>query len=31
VALSPEHFMLTGWRDREIPDGYRETSLWDGL
>ena len=31
LALSPEHFMLTGWRDREVPEGYRETSVWDGL
>jgi N-acetyl-1-D-myo-inositol-2-amino-2-deoxy-alpha-D-glucopyranoside deacetylase len=31
VALSPEHFMLTGWRGHQIPEGHRETSIWDGL
>jgi N-acetyl-1-D-myo-inositol-2-amino-2-deoxy-alpha-D-glucopyranoside deacetylase len=31
MALSPETFMLSGWRDREVPDGYRETSVWEGL
>jgi N-acetyl-1-D-myo-inositol-2-amino-2-deoxy-alpha-D-glucopyranoside deacetylase len=27
-ATSPEHFVLTRWRDREVPAGYRETSLF---
>lgn len=31
LALSPEHFMLGAWRDRDIPDGNKESSLWDGL
>jgi N-acetyl-1-D-myo-inositol-2-amino-2-deoxy-alpha-D-glucopyranoside deacetylase len=31
LALSPENFMLTGWRDREVPETLRETSVWDGL
>jgi N-acetyl-1-D-myo-inositol-2-amino-2-deoxy-alpha-D-glucopyranoside deacetylase len=31
LGLSPECFMLTGWRDREVPDDYRETSVWEGL
>ena len=31
LALSPETFMLTGWRDREVPEEHRETSVWDGL
>jgi N-acetyl-1-D-myo-inositol-2-amino-2-deoxy-alpha-D-glucopyranoside deacetylase len=30
-AASPEHFVLTRWRDREVPVGYRETSVWEGL
>jgi len=30
-AISPEHFMLTRWRDREVPTGYRETSVFDGV
>ncbi|HET6381128.1 MAG TPA: PIG-L family deacetylase [candidate division Zixibacteria bacterium] len=30
-ALSPEHFVLTGWRGREIAVDYRETSVFDGL
>ena len=30
-AISPEHFMLTRWRDREIADDYRETSVFEGL
>lgn len=30
-AISPEHFMLTRWRDHEIPDGYRERSVFEGL
>jgi N-acetyl-1-D-myo-inositol-2-amino-2-deoxy-alpha-D-glucopyranoside deacetylase len=29
-AISPEHFILTRWRDHEIPPGYRETSVFDG-
>jgi N-acetyl-1-D-myo-inositol-2-amino-2-deoxy-alpha-D-glucopyranoside deacetylase len=28
-ALSPEFFVLRKWRDREVPDGYRETSVFD--
>jgi N-acetyl-1-D-myo-inositol-2-amino-2-deoxy-alpha-D-glucopyranoside deacetylase len=28
-ALSPESFVLRKWRDREVPDGYRETSVFD--
>jgi N-acetyl-1-D-myo-inositol-2-amino-2-deoxy-alpha-D-glucopyranoside deacetylase len=28
-ALSPESFVLRRWRDREVPDGYRETSVFD--
>jgi N-acetyl-1-D-myo-inositol-2-amino-2-deoxy-alpha-D-glucopyranoside deacetylase len=31
IALTQETFMLTGWRDREVPDGYRETSVWEGM
>ena len=31
LALTPETFMLTGWRDREVPDAYRETSVWEGM
>jgi N-acetyl-1-D-myo-inositol-2-amino-2-deoxy-alpha-D-glucopyranoside deacetylase len=27
-ATSPEHFVLTRWRDREVPAGYRETSVF---
>jgi len=30
-AISPEHFMLTRWRDHDVPDGYRETSVFEGL
>jgi N-acetyl-1-D-myo-inositol-2-amino-2-deoxy-alpha-D-glucopyranoside deacetylase len=30
-AISPEHFILTRWRDHEVPPGYRETSVFDGL
>ncbi len=30
-AISPEHFMLTRWRGHEIPAGYRETSVFEGL
>ena len=30
-AISPEHFMLTRWRDRDIGPGLRETSVFDGL
>jgi len=29
-AISPEHFILTRWRDHEILPGYRETSVFDG-
>ncbi|HEY7846867.1 MAG TPA: PIG-L family deacetylase [Candidatus Limnocylindria bacterium] len=28
-ALSPESFVLRKWRDREVPDGYREISVFD--
>ncbi|HEX9635297.1 MAG TPA: PIG-L family deacetylase [Candidatus Limnocylindria bacterium] len=28
-AISPEHFVLTRWRDREAPAGHRETSVFD--
>jgi N-acetyl-1-D-myo-inositol-2-amino-2-deoxy-alpha-D-glucopyranoside deacetylase len=28
-ALSPESFVLRRWRDREVPDGYREISVFD--
>jgi LmbE family N-acetylglucosaminyl deacetylase len=31
LALSPETFMLTGWRDRAVTAARRETSVWDGL
>jgi N-acetyl-1-D-myo-inositol-2-amino-2-deoxy-alpha-D-glucopyranoside deacetylase len=31
LALSPETFMLTGWRERAVPAARRETSVWDGL
>jgi N-acetyl-1-D-myo-inositol-2-amino-2-deoxy-alpha-D-glucopyranoside deacetylase len=31
LAISPEHFMLTRWRDREISPDYRETSVFEGL
>ena len=27
-SLSPEYFVLTRWRDREVLDGYRETSVF---
>jgi N-acetyl-1-D-myo-inositol-2-amino-2-deoxy-alpha-D-glucopyranoside deacetylase len=27
-ATSPEYFVLTRWRDREVPAGYRETSVF---
>ncbi|HEX2142423.1 MAG TPA: PIG-L family deacetylase [Candidatus Limnocylindria bacterium] len=30
-ALSPEHFMLTRWRGRDVPSGLREASVFDGL
>jgi N-acetyl-1-D-myo-inositol-2-amino-2-deoxy-alpha-D-glucopyranoside deacetylase len=30
-AISPEHFVLTRWRDHEVPDGYREASVFEGL
>jgi LmbE family N-acetylglucosaminyl deacetylase len=30
-AISPEHFILTRWRDHEVPAGYREISVFDGL
>jgi N-acetyl-1-D-myo-inositol-2-amino-2-deoxy-alpha-D-glucopyranoside deacetylase len=30
-AISPEFFMLTRWRDHEIPAGGRESSVFDGL
>jgi N-acetyl-1-D-myo-inositol-2-amino-2-deoxy-alpha-D-glucopyranoside deacetylase len=28
-AISPESFVLRRWRDRDVPDGYRETSVFD--
>jgi N-acetyl-1-D-myo-inositol-2-amino-2-deoxy-alpha-D-glucopyranoside deacetylase len=28
LATSPEHFVLTRWGDREVPTGYRETSVF---
>lgn len=28
-AISPEYYVLRKWRDREVPDGYRETSVFD--
>ena len=28
-AISPEFYVLRKWRDREVPDGYRETSVFD--
>jgi N-acetyl-1-D-myo-inositol-2-amino-2-deoxy-alpha-D-glucopyranoside deacetylase len=31
MASSPECFVLTRWRGREVPAGYRETSVFDGL
>jgi N-acetyl-1-D-myo-inositol-2-amino-2-deoxy-alpha-D-glucopyranoside deacetylase len=30
-AISPEHFMLTRWRDREIPADLREGWVFEGL
>jgi LmbE family N-acetylglucosaminyl deacetylase len=30
-VISPEHFVLARWRDREVPAAYRETSVFDGL
>lgn len=30
-AISPEHFVLARWRGRDIPPGYRETSVFEGL
>jgi N-acetyl-1-D-myo-inositol-2-amino-2-deoxy-alpha-D-glucopyranoside deacetylase len=29
--LSPEHFILTRWPERGIPDGLREKSLFEGV
>ena len=28
-AISPEFYVLRKWRDREVPEGYRETSVFD--
>jgi mycothiol S-conjugate amidase len=28
-AISPEYYVLRKWRDRQVPDGYRETSVFD--
>jgi LmbE family N-acetylglucosaminyl deacetylase len=28
-AISPEYYVLRKWRDREVPNGYRETSVFD--
>jgi LmbE family N-acetylglucosaminyl deacetylase len=30
-AISPEHFMLTRWRGREVPAGLRESWMFEGL
>jgi LmbE family N-acetylglucosaminyl deacetylase len=30
-AISPEHFVLTRWRDREVPAGLRESGVFEGL
>lgn len=30
-AISPEHFVLTRWRDREVPAGLRESWVFEGL
>ena len=30
-AISPEHFMLTRWRDRAIPDDLRESWVFEGV
>jgi N-acetyl-1-D-myo-inositol-2-amino-2-deoxy-alpha-D-glucopyranoside deacetylase len=30
-AISPESFMLSRWRDHEVPAGHRERSVFDGL
>lgn len=30
-ALSPEHFVLTRWRDHEVSPDLREDSFWTGL
>jgi LmbE family N-acetylglucosaminyl deacetylase len=27
-AISPEYYVLRKWRDREVPDGHRETSVF---
>ena len=31
LAMSPEHFMLTRWRDHDIPSGLSENDLFAGL
>ena len=31
TAISPEHFVLTRWRGREVPAGLRESWLFEGL
>ena len=28
-ALSPEYYVLRKWRGREVPDGHRETSVFE--
>jgi LmbE family N-acetylglucosaminyl deacetylase len=30
-AISPEHFVLTRWRGREVADGLRESWVFEGL
>jgi hypothetical protein len=30
-ALSPEHFMLTRWRGREVAPDLRESWIFEGL
>jgi N-acetyl-1-D-myo-inositol-2-amino-2-deoxy-alpha-D-glucopyranoside deacetylase len=30
-AISPEHFLLTRWRDREVAAGLRESWVFEGL
>jgi LmbE family N-acetylglucosaminyl deacetylase len=30
-AISPEHFMLTRWRGRDIPADLHEASVFEGL
>jgi hypothetical protein len=30
-AISPEHFMLTRWRGRDVPADLHETWVFEGL